>query len=141
MVGKQSNHLKTPLELKTGRSSFSAEHKGQVTLYSMMMNPPRGSQKSSIANPDGLLLYLRDGAIQSVPAGHQEKQGLVQLRNEMVRYLTAPTATSDDGDIIESRLPPRIDRISACSSWLVSFLFSSYKNKLCEVINITCNVG
>ena len=104
-----------PLELKTGRSSFSAEHKGQVTLYSMMMDPPRGSQKSSATNPGGLLLYLRDGAIQSIPAGHQEIQGLVQLRNEMVRYLTAPTSTSPDGEVIESRLPPRIDRISACA--------------------------
>jgi len=42
-----------PLELKTGRSSFSSEHKGQVTLYTMMMSQ-LGSKVDS-----GLLLYLR----------------------------------------------------------------------------------
>ena len=42
-----------PLELKTGRSSFSAEHRGQVTLYSMMSGDRREDPKS------GLLLYLK----------------------------------------------------------------------------------
>lgn len=106
-----------PLELKTGRSTFSAEHKGQVTLYSMMMTQNESKNKNNPQpSPGGLLLYLRDGAIQNIPAGHNEKQALVQLRNEMVRYLTAPTSISESGDIIEARLPDRIDRIKACET-------------------------
>jgi CRISPR/Cas system-associated exonuclease Cas4 (RecB family) len=42
-----------PLEVKTGRPSFSAEHKGQITLYAMMMSQ-LGREVDS-----GLLLYLR----------------------------------------------------------------------------------
>lgn len=58
--------VRMPLELKTGRSTFSAEHKGQVTLYSMMMNQSKNGRPNAAANPGGLLLYLRDGAIQQV---------------------------------------------------------------------------
>ena len=101
-----------PLELKTGRSTFSAEHKGQVTLYSMMMNQTKG--KTATGNPGGLLLYLRDGAIQQIPAGPNEQQGLIQLRNELVHYLTMPTSKSTDGNYVEGPLPPRIDRIQMC---------------------------
>lgn len=42
-----------PLELKTGKTSFSPEHKGQVILYTMMMSMI-GQQVDS-----GLLLYLK----------------------------------------------------------------------------------
>lgn len=42
-----------PLELKTGKASFSAEHRGQVILYTMMMSELGQSVDS------GLLLYLR----------------------------------------------------------------------------------
>lgn len=42
-----------PLELKTGKSSLSLEHRGQVLLYVMMMNK-LGHKVSS-----GLLLYLK----------------------------------------------------------------------------------
>ncbi len=101
-----------PLELKTGRSTFSAEHKGQVTLYSMMMNQIKGNIAAD--NPGGLLLYLRDGAIQQIPAGPNEQQGLIQLRNELVHYLTMPTSKSTDGNYVEGPLPPRIDRTQMC---------------------------
>ena len=106
---------KIPLELKTGRSSFSAEHKGQLTLYSMMMSRNEKDFQSQ-ASPGGLLLYLKDNAIQHVPAGVQEKQALIQLRNEMVRYLTAPTTRASDGSVKEAALPPRIDRVQACAN-------------------------
>ena len=42
-----------PLEIKTGKSSFSSEHQGQLILYTMMMNMT-GREANS-----GLLLYLR----------------------------------------------------------------------------------
>ena len=42
-----------PLEVKTGRSSFSAEHRGQIILYSLMLNT-MGTKVDS-----GLLLYIK----------------------------------------------------------------------------------
>lgn len=107
-----------PLELKTGRPTFSAEHKGQVTLYSMMLEQISQTNTKGCTNTNtgGLLLYLKDGSIQHIPAGHSEKQGLVQLRNEMVKYLTSPIAISSNGEIEDSPLPPRIDRINQCNS-------------------------
>lgn len=42
-----------PLELKTGRASYSSEHKGQLILYQMMLKEIGESVES------GLLLYLK----------------------------------------------------------------------------------
>lgn len=42
-----------PLEIKTGRASFASEHRGQVTIYKMMMKEVGESVDA------GLLLYLR----------------------------------------------------------------------------------
>lgn len=42
-----------PLELKTGKASFSLEHRGQVMIYIMMM------LKLGYKVSSGLLLYLR----------------------------------------------------------------------------------
>lgn len=87
-----------PLELKTGRPSFSAEHRGQVTLYSMMSSDRRQDPKA------GLLLYLKDGSMVEVPAGDSEKRGLIQLRNEIIHYLTAKPVLEEG--LMPSALPP-----------------------------------
>ena len=80
---KQERTSKTvPLELKTGRPSGSAEHRGQVILYSMMMSERWPDPQS------GLLLYLRNSSLTEVQAGIHEIRGLVQLRNQLVQYLT-----------------------------------------------------
>lgn len=42
-----------PLEIKTGRATFSSEHRGQLGIYKMMMNEIGESVDG------GLLLYLR----------------------------------------------------------------------------------
>lgn len=42
-----------PLELKTGKASFSSEHQGQLILYTMMM------KNTGRDTDSGLLLYLR----------------------------------------------------------------------------------
>lgn len=42
-----------PIELKTGKPTFSAEHRGQLNIYQMMMSATGRPVKS------GLLLYLR----------------------------------------------------------------------------------
>lgn len=71
-----------PLELKTGRPTFSAEHIGQVNLYSLMME--ERLKKAS----DGLLLYLRDKAeMKLINTNHNSKRGLIQLRNELASYV------------------------------------------------------
>ncbi|XP_063396497.1 DNA replication ATP-dependent helicase/nuclease DNA2-like isoform X1 [Mytilus trossulus] len=101
-----------PLELKTGRPSFSMEHKGQVTLYSMM---------SSDRRPDsgqGLLLYLRDLVQKVIPADHLNIRGLIQLRNEMAYFLSdqVSKSTTNDGQASYhiGRLPDPINNQRAC---------------------------
>ncbi|CAG2246333.1 DNA2 [Mytilus edulis] len=101
-----------PLELKTGRPSFSMEHKGQVTLYSIM---------SSDRRPDsgqGLLLYLRDLVQKVIPADHLNIRGLIQLRNEMAYYLSdqVSKSTTNDGQASYhiGRLPDPINNQRAC---------------------------
>lgn len=52
---KKGNELTSmPLEIKTGKPSFSMEHQGQVILYQMMM-----SELEEKPIDSGLLLYLR----------------------------------------------------------------------------------
>ena len=70
-----------PLELKTGRPSGSAEHRGQVILYSMMMSERRPDPEA------GLLLYLRNSSLLEVRAGIHEMRGLVQLRNGLASHI------------------------------------------------------
>ncbi|GJQ70844.1 hypothetical protein Trydic_g767 [Trypoxylus dichotomus] len=71
-----------PVELKTGRARISLEHRGQVMLYIVMMSK-LGYNVSS-----GLLLYLREGALQEIPYNNREKRDLILLRNELTYYLT-----------------------------------------------------
>lgn len=78
-----------PVEIKTGRASFSMEHKGQLMLYQMMMQD-LGKQIDS-----GLLLYIRDGLTSEVPAPHAEKRGLIQMRNRLAHYLSVDMVSRD----------------------------------------------
>lgn len=127
--------------MKTGRPNFSAEDKGQVTIYSMIMNDEDIHLKSKPDSDDlgGLLFYLSEGQTKRIPAKIQELQGmahenvflsyhqstviyffnlgLVQLRNEMVCYLAAPAASAtQDGELRATQLPEGTDRIAVCSS-------------------------
>ncbi|XP_065558238.1 DNA replication ATP-dependent helicase/nuclease DNA2-like [Artemia franciscana] len=87
-VENQGKKRVLPLEVKTGRSSFSAEHKGQVIIYCMAREELNDDPTS------GLLFYLRDGAMQEIPAGVHEKRGLIQLRNELSYYVSAVPSIS-----------------------------------------------
>lgn len=71
-----------PLELKTGRASFSPEHTGQLILYQMMMSEIESKQIDS-----GLLLYLREGVMREIKGSHNEQRDLILLRNEISYYL------------------------------------------------------
>ncbi|KAL1116792.1 hypothetical protein AAG570_005264 [Ranatra chinensis] len=95
-----------PLELKTGRASFSAEHRGQVILYCMLLSQLGHNVDS------GLLLYLREGVIKEVRAGEAEKRDLIMLRNELSYWLAQSGVPNWGGPPL---LPPPIDHHSACA--------------------------
>ncbi|KAL4232940.1 Tripartite DNA replication factor [Mactra antiquata] len=99
-----------PLELKTGKTSYSVEHKGQVTLYSMMCGDRREDPKK------GLLLYLKEPSMKIIPAEHLHQRGLIQLRNEMAYYISRRVEKCDTEDrtFTLGRLPDPITNIRAC---------------------------
>lgn len=93
-----------PLEIKTGKASFSLEHKGQLILYQLMMQD-LGQQIDS-----GLLLYIREGVMSEITAAPVEKLGLIQLRNRLAHYLSLDLTNKDR----EVNLPEPINHHSAC---------------------------
>lgn len=95
-----------PLEIKTGRSSFSLEHKGQLILYEMMLRD-MGREIDS-----GLLLYIRDGIMSEITSKRREESGLVTLRNRIARYLKIDVVARDKS----INLPEPINHHSACSN-------------------------
>lgn len=136
---KESAYM--PLELKTGRASFSPEHTGQLILYQMMMSAVEGKQIDS-----GLLLYLREGVMREVKGSHNEQRDLILLRNEISYYLAkqfesyASIGKSSNDENIESNdlltellrisnipeLPEPINRANVCSQCPYNVLCSVY---------------
>lgn len=84
--GAQPKYM--PLELKTGRASFSSEHKGQLIIYQMMM-----SEIGDRPVDSGLLLYLREGVMREVKGSRNEQRDLILLRNELAYYLSKQNDT------------------------------------------------
>ncbi|XP_013379222.1 DNA replication ATP-dependent helicase/nuclease DNA2 [Lingula anatina] len=110
--GKQKCEKVMPLELKTGKPSFSIEHQGQVTLYSLMSSDRREDPGG------GLLLYLKDGSMKTITADYAKKRGLLQLRNELVHYLSLNTekVESESGTTYHlPKLPRPINNPRSCS--------------------------
>lgn len=107
-----------PLELKTGRASFSSEHKGQLIIYQMMM--------SEVGKPvdSGLLLYLREGVMKEIPGTHNERRDLLLLRNEMAHYLTQQNGQEHPNGHIA--LPNPISFRSACTACPYGVICSTY---------------
>lgn len=93
-----------PLELKTGKASFSLEHKGQLILYQMMMTD-MGKKVNS-----GLLLYLRELIMSEVVSTKHEQRDLIMLRNQLAYYLR-----KDLLDDAGPNLPEPISHHSACA--------------------------
>ncbi|XP_071521309.1 DNA replication ATP-dependent helicase/nuclease DNA2 isoform X2 [Panulirus ornatus] len=118
-----------PLELKTGQPSFSAEHRGQVTLYSMMSADRRQDPKS------GLLLYLKNGAMEEIPAGDKEKQGLIQLRNDIIYHL-AMKPTPQEGNLLPMIpiLPEPLDFERACTKCAYLLMCSVFQKSIEESV-------
>lgn len=94
-----------PLEIKTGKSSFSLEHKGQLLLYQMMLQD-LGQQIDS-----GLLLYIRDGVMAELSPKRIENCGLIQMRNRLAHFFKMDIVNSKK----EANLPDPINHHSACS--------------------------
>lgn len=118
-----------PLELKTGRASFSSEHKGQLIIYQMMMS------EVGAAVDSGLLLYLREGVMKEIQGSYNERRDLILLRNEMVHYMcpTNESPVSGANDISNSvqelsllTLPDPISHRNACNSCPYNVLCSLY---------------
>ncbi|RLU18862.1 hypothetical protein DMN91_009220 [Ooceraea biroi] len=98
-----------PLELKTGRASYSFEHKGQVILYLMMMD----FRNQEIDT--GLLLYLKENAMQEIKYNHHEKRDLILLRNTLAHYFAIRPDFQDTSlDLKAMELPEPINHHSAC---------------------------
>ncbi|GIY98801.1 hypothetical protein CEXT_36551 [Caerostris extrusa] len=99
-----------PLELKTGRATYSAEHIGQINLYILMMEE-RNKELS-----EGLLLYLKDAAnMKLVSADHNSRRGLIQLRNELAFYTSKWMQRSCNvNDIEHCHLPKPLNNKRNC---------------------------
>ncbi|XP_011868941.1 PREDICTED: DNA replication ATP-dependent helicase/nuclease DNA2 isoform X2 [Vollenhovia emeryi] len=101
-----------PLEVKTGRASYSAEHKGQVILYLMMM----GFMDQDV--DAGLLLYLKENAMQEIKSGHNEKRDLILLRNTLAHYFSKkpenPRDASSEPRLEAMELPAPINHRDTC---------------------------
>ncbi|XP_026684621.1 uncharacterized protein LOC103516415 [Diaphorina citri] len=94
---RSRNVVKTlPLELKTGRASRSAEHRGQVILYAMMM-----SEMGDQAVDSGLLLYLR----------FRKSSTLACLIELFVRLKLSVLVTSHTHSAVDNLLIRLIDRV------------------------------
>ncbi|XP_017953827.2 DNA replication ATP-dependent helicase/nuclease DNA2 [Drosophila navojoa] len=120
-----------PLELKTGRASFSMEHKGQLLLY-QLMHSALGQETRS-----GLLLYLREGILREVHEGRNEQRDLILLRNDLAHYLTRdvqlpvanePLSLTEQPDKLLQplQLPEPISHHSACGNCAYATLCCSF---------------
>nr|XP_016937347.1 DNA replication ATP-dependent helicase/nuclease DNA2 [Drosophila suzukii] len=126
---KVRNHLRKeeiiPLELKTGRASFSMEHKGQLLLYQLMQSAQGRDTQS------GLLLYLKEGLLREVPSGRNEQRDLVMLRNELAHWLTREVVVpAEKEDPLEPlQLPEPVYHHSACGNCAYNTICSSFAQR------------
>lgn len=114
-----------PLELKTGRASFSMEHKGQLLLY-QLMHSAQGRDTQS-----GLLLYLKEGLLREVASGRNEQRDLLMLRNDLAYWLTREVAVpaSKEDPLEQLPLPEPVYHHSACGNCAYNTICSSFAQK------------
>jgi DNA replication ATP-dependent helicase Dna2 len=113
-----------PIEVKTGRPSFSIEHKGQLILYQMMMKD-LGQKIDS-----GLLLYIKDGIIGEVGASRAEESGLIMLRNRFATFMAGNMVERDK----TINLPEPISHPSACEKCPYNVLCCSFLKKDSKIL-------
>lgn len=116
-----------PLELKTGKASFSLEHKGQLILYQLMMQD-MGKKVDS-----GLLFYLREGLMSEITASRHEKRDLLMLRNQLSHFLNRNLLEDLGNRTYYPNLPEPINHPTACKNCPYSTLcctFLKFEEKL-----------
>lgn len=125
-VNIQSKRKIMPLEIKTGRSSYSFEHKGQVILYLMMM----GFKDQDIDT--GLLLYLKENSMKEIKSSHNEKRDLILLRNTLAHYFAKKPEDhwhiSSESDLEMMKLPEPINH-HACTKCPYQTICCAYLTK------------
>eukprot|EP00158_Paraphelidium_tribonemae_P008638 Partr_v1_DN28636_c3_g1_i3_m49509 putative Dna replication helicase len=77
--------LMVPLEVKTGKNNFesasSVSHRAQTSLYTLMLTDRYGPGIEY-----GLLYYLRESKVISVPYFHDETRSLLIARNKLAGF-------------------------------------------------------
>lgn len=104
-INQTQTHV-IPVELKSGRTTFSAEHEGQVMLYSLLNSEKRKTSDF------GLLLYLKDMNMKFIKVNHNSLKGLIQLRNELVYYISANELPEFKN---EDRICSKCSMLTVCS--------------------------
>lgn len=110
-VNVNGKKKRMPLELKTGRASFSNEHRTQVVLYVIVM-----SHLGHLTD-SGLLMYLKEGILQEVKPTRAEIRDIILLRNDFIRYLR---------QFSPSNLPEPIRFVNACKNCPYSTVCTAY---------------
>ncbi|XP_054016381.1 DNA replication ATP-dependent helicase/nuclease DNA2 isoform X1 [Hylaeus anthracinus] len=131
-VSLNSKRKLMPLEIKTGKPSFSLEHRGQLILYIMMM---------ALTGQDtdtGLLLYLRENNMQEIKCKHPEKRDLILLRNTIANYIAPKLVDkslelTSEPDLKMLQLPEPINHHRACSTCSYNALCCSYLSRDPEI--------
>ncbi|CAH8536341.1 unnamed protein product [Dicrocoelium dendriticum] len=124
-----------PLELKTGRPTYSIEHKGQVLLYMMLLRDRYGPEYS---HPNGQVARTADAGWLVYPQDDRELKhaakpdpglvapllpsfrGLLQARNRIAYHLhrllqsVSETSQSSDYSCWTPRLPDVISQLRTC---------------------------
>lgn len=100
-----------PLELKTGKASFSNAHKSQLILYVLLMNEMGRDVES------GLLLYLKEGIMEEIVPSRDEIRNLLLLRNRLVGYYKT---------LKNHELPEPVRNISSCNKCPYMRVCTSY---------------
>jgi DNA replication ATP-dependent helicase Dna2 len=120
-----------PMELKTGKSSFSAEHVAQATLYSMMMHDRQFGECDS-----ALLLYLKDGPkLKLVSPSDPTRIALIQRRNDHEYFTRQDVVGPDFKD--SSHLCSKCDHLLDCS--LMARNFEPDKLEAASQMPILCD--
>lgn len=122
-VTNKNNIEHMPLELKTGKASFSSEHKGQLIIYQMMMSQV-GKKVDS-----GLLLYLRDGVMKDVSSTRHVQRDLIMLRNDLAEFSLKQLPEIIEDKIGIPQLPEPINHHSACQTCPYSVICTTYLKK------------
>ncbi|VDO08499.1 unnamed protein product, partial [Rodentolepis nana] len=126
-IGKELDCSLIPLELKTGKPSFSFEHQGQVLLYLLMLSDRHSDRFQDVAK-HGWLVYLRQpdrrqmGQSDLVKPQASSFRGLIQTRNRIAASLKRLIALDDlipeegkENAKWSPQLPSPLDRERVCS--------------------------